>query len=104
MVGSAKILLPKDILLQKMPVYRDVPLSLVRLLGLLELFAAAGIVLPALLNIAPVLTTLTAAILAAAMIGAVIVHIARREYKQVIVPLLLFLAASVVTVLRFQCY
>jgi hypothetical protein len=84
-----------------MPVYSNVTLSLVRLLGLLELFAAAGMVLPALLNIEPFLTTLTAVILTAAMLGAVIVHLTRREYKQVILPLLLFLAASTVALLKF---
>ena len=99
-VGSAKIFLPEWRLLYRMPVYTNIPLLLVRLLGFLELLAAIGILLPELINIAPTLTIITSVIVAAMMLGAVIVHIIRGEYKQVVLPSLLFLAALAVAMIR----
>ena len=97
--GSAKIFLPKDKLLQRMPVYTNVPLILVRLLGFSELLAAGGIVLPALLNIAPFITSVTAITMAVILTGALITHIIRNEYKQAVLPSVLLLAAIAVAVL-----
>jgi hypothetical protein len=100
-VGCAKIFLPKDKLLAMMHVYSKTPIEWVRVLGFLEVLAAAGIVLPSLLGIAPYITTLTAALLAVAMVGAVAVHAARKEYKQMLLPILSSLAAISVIVLRW---
>lgn len=101
-MGSLKILLPGDKLIQMMPIYSNIPLRFVRLLGFFELMAAAGIILPSSLQIAPVLTSVTAAALAVAMAAAVSAHAMRKEYKQAILPVLLFLASALVVILRFQ--
>jgi hypothetical protein len=50
------------------------PASFVKTLGVLELLAAAGLILPALVGIAPVLVPVTAACWILLMIGAMITH------------------------------
>jgi uncharacterized membrane protein len=100
MVGCAKVLLPKDKLHQAMPIYSNVPLKWVRVLGIFEILAAAGILLPSLLGIAPYMTSVTATVLAVAMAAAAAVHAGRKEYKQLSLPTLLLLAAVAVVLLR----
>ena len=51
-----------------------------RLIGLAELFAAAGLTLPTLTGIVPWLTPLAAAGLLAIMIGAALLHVRRSAY------------------------
>jgi hypothetical protein len=46
----------------------------VKTLGVLELLAAVGLILPALVDIAPVMVPVTAAFWIALMIGAIVVH------------------------------
>ena len=53
---------------------RNAPAGLVRTLGLLELLAAAGLVLPAVLHIAPVIVPVTAVCWVLLMVGAMITH------------------------------
>lgn len=53
----------------------------VKTLGVLELLAAAGLILPAALGIAPVLVPVTAACWVVLMIGAVITHLRHGEAK-----------------------
>ncbi len=50
------------------------PAGFVRTLGILELLAAAGLILPALVGIAPVLVPVTAVCWIGLMIGAMITH------------------------------
>jgi uncharacterized membrane protein YphA (DoxX/SURF4 family) len=71
----------------------------VKLLGALEILGAAGLILPALLHVAPVLVPVAATCLAALMTGATVVVLRRREYVHVLVDvtylaLALFLAIS----------
>ena len=61
------------------------------------MIGALGIVLPALLDIAPILSPLAAIALAVLMIGAVVVHIRRKEpMVPALVLALLSVAAAVV--------
>ncbi|GHE89872.1 hypothetical protein GCM10017786_22590 [Amycolatopsis deserti] len=53
----------------------DAPEGLVRTLGVLEILAAIGLILPALTGIAPVLVPVTAVCWIALMIGAMITHL-----------------------------
>ncbi|WIY01880.1 DoxX family protein [Amycolatopsis mongoliensis] len=53
----------------------------VKTLGVLELLAAAGLVLPAALGIAPVLVPVTAACWVLLMVGAMITHLRHGEAK-----------------------
>jgi hypothetical protein len=62
-----------------MPWVGQVPLLVVRLLGVIDLLAAAGLVLPLLLRIKPRLTAWTAVCIIALMICAIIFHVSRGE-------------------------
>ena len=68
-------------------------------IGAIEILGAIGLIVPLATGIAPVLTPLAAAGLAVVMIGAVIVHIRRKE--SAVVPLILGILAIVSTVLGF---
>jgi uncharacterized membrane protein YphA (DoxX/SURF4 family) len=71
-------------------------------IGALEVLGAIGLVLPAALGIAPILTPIAALGLALVMAAAVVVHLRRKE--QVVAPLVLGVLALVVAVLRFGPY
>jgi len=51
----------------------------VKLIGIAELLGAIGLILPMLLNVAPILSPIAAALLTLVMIGAVVVHVRRKE-------------------------
>ncbi|MQA60655.1 MAG: DoxX family protein [Actinophytocola sp.] len=53
----------------------------IKAIGVFEVLGAAGLILPAVLGIAPVLVPLAAVGLAVIMVGAVITRIRRREFK-----------------------
>jgi hypothetical protein len=65
-----------------------------RAIGTLELLAAAGLILPAVLDIAPVLVPVTAACVALLFVGATIMRLRRGE-RVTIVPDLVYLAVAV---------
>ena len=73
-------------------------------IGSLEVLAALGLVLPALLNIATVLVPLAAAGLAVLMAGAAITHARRGEKPNVIVNAILGILAAGVAIARFGPY
>jgi hypothetical protein len=58
----------------------DFPAAVVRAIGVLEVLAAVGLVLPAVTGIAPVLTPLAAVGIGLLMAGAGVVHFRRREF------------------------
>ena len=66
----------------------------VKSLGILEILAAAGLILPAALDIAPVLVPVTAVCWVALMIGAIITHLRHDEAKVVTVNVI-YLAIAV---------
>jgi hypothetical protein len=72
-----------------------------RAIGLVEVLGAAGLVLPAALGIAPVLTPLAALGLAATMVGAVLTHLRLGETERVAVPLILLALLLFVAIERF---
>lgn len=65
-----------------------------RAIGTLEILAAAGLILPAVLDIAPLLVPVTATCVALLFTGAVIMRLRRGE-KATIVPDLVYLAMAV---------
>lgn len=72
-----------------------------RAIGILEILAVAGLILPAVLNIAPILVPVTATCVALLFTGAVIMRLRRGE-KATIVPDLVYLALAIfVAVGRF---
>ncbi|MFC3501603.1 DoxX family protein [Micromonospora krabiensis] len=76
----------------------------VKLIGALEVLAAVGLILPALLDIAPVLVPLAALGLLIIMIGAVVVHARRREYQPVVANVVLLALSAVIVWGRFGPY
>jgi uncharacterized membrane protein YphA (DoxX/SURF4 family) len=73
----------------------------VKTIGVLEVLAAIGLVLPAALGVATVLTPLAAAGLVLLMVGAAVVHLRRSEPSMVVVNLVLGALAAFVAVMRF---
>jgi hypothetical protein len=65
-----------------------------RAIGTLEILAAAGLILPAVLDVAPVLVPVTAVCVAALFVGAASMRLRRGE-RATIVPDLIYLAVAV---------
>ena len=66
------------------------PTALIRFIGISEILGTIGIIFPLLLNILPVLTTISAICFAVIMIPAAIIHYKRREFKNVFTNCVLF--------------
>jgi len=66
-------------------------LSTIHFIGITEILGATGIILPALLNVFPALTIVSAIGFALIMIPAAIISYKRQEYKKVILNLIIFL-------------
>src|SRR5688500_11217425 len=79
--GGAKLIMPKEKYAAKAAYAEDFRVGSLKAIGVLELLAAVGLVLPAALDIAPVLVPLAALGLVLIMVGAVITRIRRREAK-----------------------
>jgi len=68
----------------------------VKAIGAVEILAAVGLVLPAVLDIAPVLVPLAALGLVLLMIGAMVTHLRRREAPPIVVNLVVLALAVLV--------
>jgi hypothetical protein len=79
----------------------DFPAWAVKAIGVLELLAAVGLVLPAVTGIAPVLTPMAATGIAVLMAGAGVVHFRRGEFAFIGVVTVLLGAAVFVAWGRF---
>ncbi|GAA0898490.1 DoxX family protein [Pseudonocardia zijingensis] len=66
---------------------RDAGVGFVKTLGILELLAAAGLILPAVLGIAPVMVAVTAVCWVLLMVGAMITHGRFGQYGLVLLNL-----------------
>ena len=82
----------------------DFSASVVKTIGVLEILAAVGLILPAVLDIAPVFVPLAALGLVLVMIGAVVTHARRKEPQAIVINLILILLAAVVVWGRFGPY
>ncbi|MEU4452722.1 DoxX family protein [Nocardioides sp. NPDC023903] len=80
---------------------RDARPSFVRTLGVLEILAAIGLTLPAVLGVAPVVVPITAACWIALMIGAMITHGRLGQAKLVMVNVVYLALALFIVVGRF---
>jgi uncharacterized membrane protein YphA (DoxX/SURF4 family) len=76
----------------------------IKAIGTLEVLAAVGLILPAALDIAPVLVPLAAVGLVLLMLGAIITHLRRHEAQAIVVTLPLLAVAAVVAWGRFGPY
>ena len=94
--GLTKLVQPKEKLAATMGWVDDFSPGTVKLIGALEVLAAIGLVLPAALDVVPVLVPLAAVGLVALMIGAAITHARRRETPMIAINLVLLVLAVVV--------
>jgi hypothetical protein len=73
----------------------------VKTLGAVEILGAAGLILPGLLNIVPILVPLAAVGLVLIMVGAAIVEFRRQEFKHMLLNLIYLALAAFVAWGRF---
>lgn len=87
--GSTKLFIPQKKLAEAPGGgwVNDFSAGFVKALGAVEILGAVGLILPALLGIAPVLVPLAALGLGLIMIGAAIVEFCRQEFKHVLLNL-----------------
>jgi len=101
-VGGMKLAQSKDKLVASGQAWAvDVSSGVVKLVGLLEVLGAVGVILPKLLSIAPVLSPFAAIGLALIQVVALIVHVRRAERGNLPVNAVLILLAAAVAVLGF---
>ena len=98
--GGMKLTQPKEKLATNMAWVEDFSQSTIRVIGLLEVLGAIGLILPMALSILPVLTGIAAVGLVLTMIGAAITHIRRGEMPMLVPPAILGLLAAFVVVGR----
>ncbi len=100
--GSMKLTSPRAKLEENMAWVESATDSQVKLIGLAEVLGGIGLILPAAVDIAPILVPIAATGLAITMAGAVVVHLRRKEPVASIVPALVLGTLSVfVAVMRF---
>lgn len=101
MAGSRKAFQSREKLLQFAPALSHVPIILPRL-RVLEILGGVAMLLPGLLNIYPSLTGIAAICLCLVMLGAIILHAQRKEYKMLPMTIILFVLAASVAYLRLK--
>ncbi|WP_018636393.1 DoxX family protein [Parafrankia elaeagni] len=104
LAGVQKATQPKDKLVGRLPWVEDFSQNTVRFIGVVELLAALGLVLPRATGIAPVLTPLAATGLAITMALAAVTHLRRREPSGIAVNAVLLGLAVLVAWGRFGPY
>ncbi|WP_422773353.1 DoxX family protein [Plantactinospora sp. WMMC1484] len=104
--GAMKLLQPKEKLVTdpRMGWAEPFPPNLIKTIGALEILAAIGLTLPALLDIAPILVPLAATGLVVIMVGATVTHGRRGETQSVVMNLVLLVLAAFVAWGRFGPY
>ena len=75
-----------------------------KIIGALEVAGAIGLILPWLLDIAPILTPIAALGLVLTMLGAAIVHLRRGETQMIVPNIVLGLLALFVALGRFGIF
>lgn len=101
MAGTLKATQPIEKLAQRMTWVKAVPSWAVRLIGILEILGAIGLILPIITGILPWLTSLAAVGLGLVMVGAIILHTRQREFPQVGSTVVILILALFVVYGRF---
>jgi len=99
--GFMKATTAKEKLAENMAWVEDFSGGTIRFIGVVEILGALGLVLPAALDIAPVLTPLAASGLALTMLLAAITHARRKEFAMIGVNVVLGGLALFVAIMRF---
>lgn len=101
MAGFMKASSTQEVLIDKVGNWvEDFSGARLKIIGILEILGAIGLILPALLKVIPVLTPIAAAALALTMLFAARVHIRRKEWKSVIGNFVLLLLATFIFIGR----
>ncbi|HEY0448564.1 DoxX family protein [Actinophytocola sp.] len=100
--GAVKLIRPKEKLAASgWEWVEDFGAGTVKAIGALEVLAAVGLILPAALDLVPVLVPLAAVGLVVLMVGATITHLRRHEAQAIVVNLVLLALAGFVAWGRF---
>jgi uncharacterized membrane protein YphA (DoxX/SURF4 family) len=92
--GSLKLFVPKEKLVNFGQGWaQDFSPTSIRLIGVAEVLGAAGLILPAVTHIAPILVPLAAIGLVLVMVGAAVVHARRKEGMNIAVCVVLLALA-----------
>jgi len=94
MAGFMKATRPIETMVSRMAWAADYSPRTIKLIGVVEILGALGLILPQLTGIAPILTPLAAIGLAIVMVLAIGVHLRRREFPVILFNVIL-LALSV---------
>jgi uncharacterized membrane protein YphA (DoxX/SURF4 family) len=90
MAGLMKAIQPKSVLKEKIGTWiDDFPTTVLKGIGVLEILGAIGLILPMLIHKFEFLTPLAAAGLALTMLGAIMIHLKRKEKKEVFINLII---------------
>lgn len=100
--GAMKLILSKEKLAASgMAAVESFGAGSIKAIGILEVLAAVGLILPAALDLAQVLVPLAAVGLVLLMVGAAITHLRRQEAQAIVVNLALLALAVLVAWGRF---
>ncbi|HEY0510121.1 MAG TPA: DoxX family protein [Blastococcus sp.] len=102
--GLTKLTQPKEKLRATMAWVEDFSPGVVKGIGAVEVLAAIGLILPAALDVVPVLVPLAAVGLVVLMAGAAITHARHKEFPMIAINLVLLVLAAVVVWGRFGPY
>jgi uncharacterized membrane protein YphA (DoxX/SURF4 family) len=103
--GGMKLTQPKKKLAESgLAWVEDFSPGTVKAIGALEVLGALGLILPAVLDIAPILVPIAATGLAVIMLGAIVTHARRREHQAIVINVILLVLAVVVAWGRFGPY
>jgi uncharacterized membrane protein YphA (DoxX/SURF4 family) len=102
--GLTKLTQPKEKLRATMAWVEDFSPGVIKGIGAVEVLAAIGLILPAALDVVPVLVPLAAVGLVVLMAGAAIAHARRKEFPMIAINLVLLVLAAVVVWGRFGPY
>ena len=104
MAAVLKTTQSREKLLPSMPWVEDLTTPTVRFIGAVELLAAVGLIVPAAVDVAPVLAPVAASGLAVLMVLAMATHLRRREPSAIAINAVAFVIAVVVAWGRFGPY
>ncbi|GIE33368.1 hypothetical protein Ait01nite_064130 [Actinoplanes italicus] len=103
--GAMKLIQPKEKLAASGLAWtEDFTAGQIKTIGALEVLGAIGLILPAVLDVLPILVPVAAAGLAVTMIGAVVVHVRRGEGPGAVPAAVLLVLSLVVAWGRFGPY
>jgi uncharacterized membrane protein YphA (DoxX/SURF4 family) len=102
MAGMMKVAQPYEKLKEGMAWVEDFSPGIVKEIGMVEMLAAIGLVVPPLVDVAPILSPIAATGLALTMVGAVVTHVRRGgEGRMIMTNLVLLVLLVFVAVGRF---